>query len=95
MNAARTFEYRLTEFAKQKTDPTLLIPPLEVLEEILIKFHEDLMADKDTPVDEKGRMATVIAPMLRGVRNSRDKCLAAKQRADAPAPRKLHNSHLT
>ena len=95
MNAARTFEYRLTEFAKQRIDPTLLIPPLEVLEEVLIKFQEDLMADKDTSVDEKGRMATLISPLLRGVRNSRDKCLAAKQRADAPAPKKLHNAHLT
>lgn len=95
MNAARTFEHRLSEFAKQRVDATLLIPPLEVLEETLIKFHEDLMADKDVLVDEKGRMATVIAPMLRAVRNSRDKCLAAKQRADTPAPKKLHNAHLT
>ncbi len=94
MIPGRTFHARLQQLQKaEKIEPVVFIPVLELFEELLIDFQETCMADKEIAPDEKGRIATTLTPLLRGVRQSRESILAARERPEQAKP-KLHNRHL-
>ena len=94
MNAARTFNSRIMELAKKGYTPAQLIPILEVLEDTLLGFQEDTMADKDIPVDEKGRLAMILTPMIRTMKEAKNSCSVLTQKASQPQQTRLHNAQL-
>lgn len=89
----RLFKKRLLELAKNGTDPTLILPVLELMEECLINLQADHMADKDMPPEEKGRMSMVITPLIQITRDVKDMCGAAKRETSTTLT-KLRNPHL-
>ena len=93
MNPGRTFSARLRQLQMLGMEPVVLIPCLELLEETLIDFQAGVMSDKLMLMDEKGRLATTLTPLLNAVRAARDTISASKQREDQPPPKRLHNSH--
>jgi hypothetical protein len=95
MNVARTFDARVKALVKDKVNPIYMGPVLEILEDTLIDFQEDVMADKDLTPEKKGDLATVLTPLLVAIRRSRQMCGGLKEKGDTPTVKRLHNSHLT
>lgn len=93
MTPSRTFQTRLAQLAKKGTDPILLIPLMELMEETLIDFQNTCMVDKEIAADEKGRLATTLTPLLLAVRHNRELLLATRQKPE-PQKYKLRNAHL-
>ena len=94
MNIGRTYDRRIRDLRSEKIDPALMIPVLELMEETLLQFQSDVIADKQLPMEEKGRLVTIITPQLRSLRAARDSWMAGRGSSDKPHKPKLHNAHL-
>ena len=94
MNAGKSFGAKLRSL-HGKYDPLLLIPCYEELEKALLEYQSAIMADKEMPVDEKGRMAMVITPMHTAMVKNREMLERKREAPVSPPLKQLHNSQLT
>jgi hypothetical protein len=94
MNIGRTFDRRIRELRSEKVDPVLMIPVLELLEETLLQFQSDVTGDKQIEIEEKGRLVTLLTPLLRSLRAARDQWMAGHAAPNKSPQPKLHNAHL-